>query len=59
MYVVSFIDQVLCWLQIMPLVKMMDQNSACDPMVKACLDILGETYFSLSVKNPLKKVLAR
>uniref|UniRef100_A0A8C3DI45 tRNA (32-2'-O)-methyltransferase regulator THADA n=1 Tax=Corvus moneduloides TaxID=1196302 RepID=A0A8C3DI45_CORMO len=42
----------------MPLVKQMDQNSAGDPMVKACLDVLGETYFSLSVKNPLKKVLA-
>lgn len=43
----------------MPLVKAMDQNSACDPMLKACLEILGETYFSLDVKNPLKKVLAR
>ncbi|KFV43096.1 Thyroid adenoma-associated protein, partial [Gavia stellata] len=43
---------------IMPLVKKMDQNSACDPMVKACLDVLGETYFSLGAKNPLKKVLA-
>jgi len=43
----------------MPLVKKMDRNSVCDPMVKACLDILGETYFSLGVKNPLKKVLAR
>uniref|UniRef100_A0A8B9R2I5 tRNA (32-2'-O)-methyltransferase regulator THADA n=1 Tax=Anas platyrhynchos TaxID=8839 RepID=A0A8B9R2I5_ANAPL len=52
------IQQIQCIKQIMPLVKMMDQNSACDPMVKACLDILGETYFSLSVKNPLKKVLA-
>uniref|UniRef100_A0A8B9C1M9 tRNA (32-2'-O)-methyltransferase regulator THADA n=1 Tax=Anser brachyrhynchus TaxID=132585 RepID=A0A8B9C1M9_9AVES len=52
------IQQIQCIKQIMPLVKMMDQNSACDPMVKACLDILGETYFSLGVKNPLKKVLA-
>ncbi|NXJ00399.1 THADA protein, partial [Psophia crepitans] len=52
------IQQIQCVKQIMPLIKKMDQNSACDPMVKACLDILGETYFSLSVKNPLKKVLA-
>ncbi|XP_053918208.1 thyroid adenoma-associated protein [Cuculus canorus] len=52
------IQQIQCIKQIMPLVKKMDQNSACDPMVKACLDILGETYFSLGVKNPLKKVLA-
>ncbi|KFQ69170.1 Thyroid adenoma-associated protein [Phaethon lepturus] len=52
------IQQIQCIKQIMPLVKKMDQNSACDPMVKACLDILGETYFSLSAKNPLKKVLA-
>lgn len=37
----------------------MDQSAADDPMVKVCLDVLGETYFSLSVKNPLKKVLAR
>ncbi|XP_030355101.1 thyroid adenoma-associated protein [Strigops habroptila] len=37
----------------------MDQNSACDPMVKACFDILGETYFSLGAKDPLRKVLAR
>ncbi|NXV71726.1 THADA protein, partial [Atlantisia rogersi] len=52
------IQQIQCIKQIMPLVKKMDQNSACDPMVKACLEILGETYFSLGVKNPLKKVLA-
>ncbi|KAM6207599.1 tRNA (32-2'-O)-methyltransferase regulator THADA [Sarcoramphus papa] len=52
------IQQIQCIKQITPLVKKMDQNSAGDPMVKACLDILGETYFSLGVKNPLKKVLA-
>ncbi|KAK1210057.1 THADA protein, partial [Pygoscelis papua] len=52
------IQQIQCIKQIMPLVKKVDQNSACDPMVKACLDILGETYFALGVKNPLKKVLA-
>ncbi|NXY70964.1 THADA protein, partial [Glareola pratincola] len=52
------IQQIQCVKQIIPLVKKMDQNSACDPMVKACLDVLGETYFSLGVKNPLKKVLA-
>ncbi|XP_075605249.1 tRNA (32-2'-O)-methyltransferase regulator THADA isoform X3 [Balearica regulorum gibbericeps] len=52
------IQQIQCIKQIMPLISKMDQNSACDPMVKACLDILGETYFALGVKNPLKKVLA-
>ncbi|XP_062427880.1 tRNA (32-2'-O)-methyltransferase regulator THADA isoform X1 [Rhea pennata] len=52
------IQQIQCIKQILPLVKKMDQNSACDPMVKACLDILGEIYFSLGMKNPLKKVLA-
>ncbi|NXS26431.1 THADA protein, partial [Pomatostomus ruficeps] len=52
------IQQIQCIKQIMPLVKQMDQNSAGDPMVKACLDVLGETYFSLGAKNPLKKVLA-
>ncbi|NXL50573.1 THADA protein, partial [Podilymbus podiceps] len=53
------IQQIQCIKQIVPLVKKMDQNSAAgDPMVKACLDILGETYFSLGAKNPLKKVLS-
>ncbi|NXC68694.1 THADA protein, partial [Anhinga anhinga] len=52
------IQQIQCIKQIMPLIKKMDQNSARDPMVKACLDILGEMYFSLGAKNPLKKVLA-
>uniref|UniRef100_A0A663ER01 tRNA (32-2'-O)-methyltransferase regulator THADA n=1 Tax=Aquila chrysaetos chrysaetos TaxID=223781 RepID=A0A663ER01_AQUCH len=52
------IQQIQCIKKIMPLMEKMGQNSACDPMVKACLDILGETYFSLGAKNPLKKVLA-
>ncbi|KFO92910.1 Thyroid adenoma-associated protein [Buceros rhinoceros silvestris] len=52
------IQQIQCMKQMMPLVKKMDQDSACDPMVKACLDVLGDMYFSLSAKNPLKKVLA-
>uniref|UniRef100_A0A8C3LUW1 tRNA (32-2'-O)-methyltransferase regulator THADA n=1 Tax=Chrysolophus pictus TaxID=9089 RepID=A0A8C3LUW1_CHRPC len=52
------IQQIQCIKQIIPLVKTMDQNSTCDPMLRACLEILGETYFSLDVKNPLKKVLA-
>ncbi|NXB75182.1 THADA protein, partial [Donacobius atricapilla] len=52
------IQQIQCIKQIMPVVKQMDQNSADDPMVKACLDVLGEIYFSLGAKNPLKKVLA-
>ncbi|NXS94970.1 THADA protein, partial [Jacana jacana] len=52
------IQQIQCIKQVIPLVKNLDLNSACDPMVKACLDILGEVYFSLGVKNPLKKVLA-
>ncbi|XP_058692446.1 thyroid adenoma-associated protein [Poecile atricapillus] len=52
------IQQIQCIKQMMPLVEQMDQNSAGDPMVKACLDVLGETYFSLGAKNPLKKVLA-
>ncbi|XP_074945130.1 tRNA (32-2'-O)-methyltransferase regulator THADA isoform X1 [Phalacrocorax aristotelis] len=52
------IQQIQCIKQIMPLVKTMDQMSACNPMAKACFDILGEVYFSLGAKNPLKKVLA-
>ncbi|NXA46117.1 THADA protein, partial [Nothocercus julius] len=53
----SGIQQIQCIKQVVPLVKKMDQNFISDPMLKACLDILGEVYFSLSVKNPLKKVL--
>ncbi|XP_063246849.1 tRNA (32-2'-O)-methyltransferase regulator THADA isoform X2 [Prinia subflava] len=52
------IQQIQCIKQMMPLLKQMDQSSAGDPMVKACLDVLGEMYFSLGAKNPLKKVLA-
>uniref|UniRef100_A0A8C2TDP2 tRNA (32-2'-O)-methyltransferase regulator THADA n=1 Tax=Coturnix japonica TaxID=93934 RepID=A0A8C2TDP2_COTJA len=52
------IQQIQCIKQITPLVKTMDQSSTCDHMLKACLEILGEIYFSLDVKNPLKKVLA-
>ncbi|XP_019371913.1 PREDICTED: thyroid adenoma-associated protein isoform X1 [Gavialis gangeticus] len=52
------IQQIQCIKQIVPLLKKMDVNSSCNPMVKSCLDILGIIYFSLSTKNPLKKVLA-
>ncbi|NWV02043.1 THADA protein, partial [Upupa epops] len=54
----SGIQQIQCIKQMVPLVKKMDQSSACDPVVKVYFDILGATYFSLGSKNPLKKVLA-
>uniref|UniRef100_A0A8D0GYS7 tRNA (32-2'-O)-methyltransferase regulator THADA n=1 Tax=Sphenodon punctatus TaxID=8508 RepID=A0A8D0GYS7_SPHPU len=52
------IQQIHCIKQIVPLLEKMDRNSACDPIIKSCLDILGVMYFSLGTKNPLKKVLA-
>ncbi|XP_004753020.1 thyroid adenoma-associated protein isoform X3 [Mustela putorius furo] len=44
--------------QIVPLLEKADKNGACDPTIRSCLDILAGIYLSLSVKNPLKKVLA-
>ncbi|XP_045741053.1 tRNA (32-2'-O)-methyltransferase regulator THADA isoform X4 [Mirounga angustirostris] len=44
--------------QIVPLLEKADKNGACDPTIRSCLDILAGIYLSLTVKNPLKKVLA-
>ncbi|KAM5293392.1 tRNA (32-2'-O)-methyltransferase regulator THADA [Ctenodactylus gundi] len=44
--------------QIVPLLEKVDKNGACDPAAQSCLDIVAGIYFSLSLKNPLKKVLA-
>ncbi|XP_036606868.1 thyroid adenoma-associated protein [Trichosurus vulpecula] len=44
--------------QIVPLLEKIDRHQACDPIFQSCLDILGRIYFSVSPKNPLKKVLA-
>uniref|UniRef100_A0A452J0V8 tRNA (32-2'-O)-methyltransferase regulator THADA n=1 Tax=Gopherus agassizii TaxID=38772 RepID=A0A452J0V8_9SAUR len=52
------IHQIYSMKQIVTLLKKMDRNSACSPMIKCCLDIIGVMYFSLGAKNPLKKMLA-
>lgn len=44
--------------QIVPLLEKADKNGTCDPTIRSCLDILAGIYLSLSLKNPLKKVLA-
>ncbi|XP_021573829.1 thyroid adenoma-associated protein isoform X2 [Carlito syrichta] len=44
--------------QIVPLLEKVDKNGLCDPTIQSCLDILAGIYLSLSLKNPLKKVLA-
>ncbi|KAF6321831.1 THADA armadillo repeat containing [Rhinolophus ferrumequinum] len=44
--------------QIVPLLEKADKNATCDPTIRSCLDILAGIYLSLSLKNPLKKVLA-
>ncbi|XP_058407325.1 thyroid adenoma-associated protein isoform X1 [Diceros bicornis minor] len=44
--------------QIVPLLEKANKNGVCDPTVRSCLDILAGIYLSLSLKNPLKKVLA-
>ncbi|XP_047377832.1 thyroid adenoma-associated protein isoform X2 [Sciurus carolinensis] len=43
--------------QIVPLLEKVDKNGLCDPTIQSCLDILAGIYFSLNLKNPLKKVL--
>ncbi|XP_017654373.1 thyroid adenoma-associated protein isoform X2 [Nannospalax galili] len=52
------VSQIHCVKQIVPLLEKVDKNGVCDPTVQSCLDILAGIYFSLSLKNPLKKVLA-
>lgn len=44
--------------QIVPLLEKVGKNGVCDPTIQSCLDILAGIYLSLSLKNPLKKVLA-
>ncbi|XP_012583038.1 PREDICTED: thyroid adenoma-associated protein isoform X2 [Condylura cristata] len=44
--------------QIIPLLEKASKNGVCDPTIQGCLDILAGIYLSLSLKNPLKKVLA-
>lgn len=44
--------------QIVPFLEKIDKNGACDPMVRSCFSVLAGIYLSLSLKNPLKKVLA-
>ncbi|XP_045627576.1 thyroid adenoma-associated protein [Ursus americanus] len=52
------VSQIRYVKQIVPLLEKADKNGACDPAIRSCLDILAGIYLSLSVKNPLKKVLA-
>nr|XP_036846718.1 thyroid adenoma-associated protein isoform X3 [Manis javanica] len=44
--------------QIVPLLEKADKNGTCDSTIRSCLDILAGIYLCLSLKNPLKKVLA-
>uniref|UniRef100_H0UUU8 tRNA (32-2'-O)-methyltransferase regulator THADA n=1 Tax=Cavia porcellus TaxID=10141 RepID=H0UUU8_CAVPO len=52
------VSQIHCVKQIVPLLEKADTNGVCDPAIQSCLDILAGIYYSLSLKNPLKKVLA-
>ncbi|XP_077605278.1 tRNA (32-2'-O)-methyltransferase regulator THADA isoform X1 [Crocuta crocuta] len=52
------VSQIHCVKQIVPLLEKADKNGVCDPSIRSCLDILARIYLSLSLKNPLKKVLA-
>ncbi|GAB5569573.1 thyroid adenoma-associated protein isoform X2 [Prionailurus iriomotensis] len=52
------VSQIHCVKQIVPLLEKADKNGTCDPSIRSCLDILAGIYLSLSLKNPLKKVLA-
>ncbi|KAM6180099.1 tRNA (32-2'-O)-methyltransferase regulator THADA isoform 2-T2 [Erethizon dorsatum] len=52
------VSQIRYVKQIVPLLEKADTNGVCDPAIQSCLDILAGIYYSLSLKNPLKKVLA-
>lgn len=52
------VSQIHSVKQIVPLLEKVDKNGVCDPIIQRCLDILAGIYFSLNLKNPLKKVLA-
>ncbi|XP_063474171.1 tRNA (32-2'-O)-methyltransferase regulator THADA isoform X7 [Symphalangus syndactylus] len=52
------VSQIRYVKQIVPLLEKVDKNGMCDPTIQSCLDILAGIYLSLSLKNPLKKVLA-
>lgn len=52
------VSQIHSVKQIVPLLEKVDKNGVCDPIIQRCLDILASIYFSLTLKNPLKKVLA-
>ncbi|XP_036118524.1 thyroid adenoma-associated protein [Molossus molossus] len=52
------VSQIRYVKQIVPILEKADKNGTCDPSIKSCLDILAGIYLSLSLKNPLKKVLA-
>ncbi|XP_045141726.1 thyroid adenoma-associated protein isoform X1 [Echinops telfairi] len=52
------VPQINCIKQIVPLLEKEANNGVCDPIIRSCLDILAGIYLSLSLKNPLKKVLA-
>ncbi|GAB1301371.1 Thyroid adenoma-associated protein homolog [Apodemus speciosus] len=52
------VSQIHSVKQIVPLLEKVDKNGVCDPIIHSCLDILAGIYFSLNLKNPLKKVLA-
>ncbi|KAM6221231.1 tRNA (32-2'-O)-methyltransferase regulator THADA isoform 2-T2 [Rhynchocyon petersi] len=52
------VSQICSIKQIVLLLEKKDKNDMCDPLIQSCLDILAGIYLSLSLKNPLKKVLA-
>ncbi|XP_038174568.1 thyroid adenoma-associated protein isoform X3 [Arvicola amphibius] len=51
------VSQIHSVKQIVPFLEKVDKNGMCDPAIQSCLDILAGIYFSLTLKNPLKKVL--
>ncbi|XP_021508522.1 tRNA (32-2'-O)-methyltransferase regulator THADA [Meriones unguiculatus] len=52
------VSQIHSVKQIVPLLEKVDKDVMCDSTIESCLDILAGIYFSLTPKNPLKKVLA-
>ncbi|XP_006990565.1 tRNA (32-2'-O)-methyltransferase regulator THADA isoform X1 [Peromyscus maniculatus bairdii] len=52
------VSQIYYIKQIVPVLEKVDKNGVYDPAIENCLRIIASIYFSLTLKNPLKKVLA-
>ncbi|XP_069810892.1 tRNA (32-2'-O)-methyltransferase regulator THADA isoform X2 [Dendropsophus ebraccatus] len=52
------VQQIHCVKKIVGLLESLPSSSCGTDSLRCCLDVLAEMYFTVGVKNPLKKVLA-